>query len=200
MIFSKKTLSQYTESLAAYLPNDRLFEAKHKSGSNLRSLLEGIASEVCTARDFVSAYDLYDTGSYDFLDEWERELGIPDDCFSGQGTNEERTLDLFLKHKMIGVQTVGDFQEIALLLGYDVLITNGIEKGGFFTYKFPIVFFSSVKEARFTMIVEYEDVTQGGGFPYTFPIIFGEADINKLQCIFNKVKPANVNLIFINRV
>ena len=38
--------------------------------------------------------------------------------------------------------------------------------------------------------------TASNRFTYTFPIVFGGDEISFLQCIFEKLKPANTQLIF----
>jgi len=40
-----------------------------------------------------------------FLDEWERALGIPDDCFDLANTDDERRINILTKLAALGVQT-----------------------------------------------------------------------------------------------
>jgi hypothetical protein len=112
----------------------------------------------------------------------------------GIGSLEERRQDVIVKLNA-AVQTAADFEELAALLGLTVEVTAGITASGF-PYTFPLMFFNSVKEARFSIVVKVtEELT--GGFPYTFPLVFGNALLDKLRCFFNKLKPANCQVILI---
>jgi hypothetical protein len=62
--------------------------------------------------------------------------------------------------------------------------------------RLPLIFFNTVKEARFSIVVKVtEELT--GGFPYDFPVIFGNPVLDIVKCFFNKLKPANTQIIFI---
>jgi len=93
------------------------------------------------------------------------------------------------------VQTATDFEELAALFGLTVEVISGIAGAGF-PYVFPLLFFESVKESRFTIVVKVTDELTGG-FPYAFPLVFGNGILDILQCFFNKLKPANCQVIFI---
>ena len=131
-----------------------------------------------------------------FLDEWESAVGIPDDCFTGQGTNDERRRDILTKLASLGIQTAQDFEDLAEIFGVDVIVLGGAESGSVFPLIFPvIVFFNSAKEARFTIIVTFI-LEAANEFPLTFPIQFGSDEIAILECLFTKLKPANCDIIF----
>ncbi len=48
---------------------------------------------------------------------------------------------------------------------------------------------------RFTLVV-YTDIDSGDSFPYIFPITFADEQTILLECIFNKVAPANCQVIY----
>lgn len=54
---------------------------------------------------------------------------------------------------------------------------------------------ASEKAAKFTMIVEFA-VDPEEQFTYIFPFPFGNDLILILECLFNKIKPANTQIIF----
>jgi len=58
-----------------------------------------------------------------------------------------------------------------------------------------MVFFDTIKEARFTMLVFYA-TQQPYIFPYRFPLQFGSAEIPILECLFKHLVPANVQVLF----
>ena len=91
-------------------------------------------------------------------------------------------------------QTALDFEELALLFGFIVNVKSGTEISAF-PFTFPVVFIGTVAEARFTIIIEITNIL-GDGFPLTFPYTFGEATLDIMKCFFNKLKPANAQIIF----
>ena len=189
-------IEEQTDSLASYLPTGRLFEAAWVGDSNFRKLLKGFAGELFNAEGLIKQYqDEYapDTTT-NFIGEWERALGIPDDCFSGSGTITERRRDVMIKLASLGVQTEEDYIALADLLGVTIEVIAGAEIGTF-PYTFPLIFFENERHARFTLVIRYT-VQAASRFPLTFPFVFGDSAIALLECIFRKVTPSNVNLLF----
>jgi uncharacterized protein YmfQ (DUF2313 family) len=190
------TVSRYADSLALYLPGGPLFSAKFIEGSNFRALLKGLARRLVQADGYIDELlteYLPDTTNL-FLDEWEFVLGIPDSCFDGSGTATERRTAILVKLSALGVQTQADFVALAAKFGVSINVHPGIE-----VYNTPSlapgISFTSEKQARFTIVVTY-NLESGQAFPYIYPIPFGTSEIAVLQCLFRKVKPANVQVIF----
>jgi len=192
----KQSLEQQAQTLANYLPGGRVFGAKNIGTSNLRALLRGLAGEMIRVDEALYAFrdDINPTTTLYFLDEWEVALGIPDSCFTGMGSIEERRRDITLKLAALSIQTAGDFEALGPLLGIYVSV-KACAPYAIFPMKFPIVFRSSAKEARFTILVEYPS-SSVSTFPLTFPFIFGAVGLGTLKCLFEKLKPANCDLIF----
>lgn len=193
-----KTIEQHTKALADYLPNGRTFEAKHITDSNLHKLLRGFAGEFFNAQGYLCLLeqDYFPDATEFFLDEWEQALGIPDQCLSGGGTFEERRRDILVKLTALGVQTAEDFITLAQIYGIDIEIKNGNEASSF-DYTFDINFFGDATDGRFTIVVVFP-IPEGSFFIYDFPIIFGDRTQFILQCLFNRLKPANCRVIFVN--
>lgn len=195
-LFKRRDIEQYTNSLAAYLPGDELFVSKSIDGSTLRKLLRGFAGELFRCNGLIKEYseEIIPDETVKFISEWESAVGIPDDCFPGTGDIETRRLHVLVKLASLGVQTAQDFIDLAALFGITVNIVPGI-RAVTFPLLFPVTFFETEKEARFTIIVQFleQDVDR---FPFTFPVIFGTEEIGILECLFNKLKPANVNVLF----
>lgn len=191
-----KTLEEHANALSAYLPNGRTFEAKNIDGSNLRDLLVGLAEELKRVQENIGLLEseYLPDKTVLFLDEWEKAVGIPDTCFTGAGTADERRRDILIKFASLGVQTLDDFVALAdafgvavsLVAGYDVIT---------FPLTFPVMMFNSETDARFTIIVNFTD-PDTSRFPLVFPVVFGTKEIAILECLFNKVKPANCQIIF----
>jgi len=190
------SVESHALSLAAYMPDGDLFEAKNISDSNFRQLLRGFAGELFTAQGYlITLEDEYFPDATNlFLDEWEQALGIPDECLSGSGTNDERRRDILVKLAALGVQTKEDFISLAEIFGVTITILTGDEAGSF-TMSFPLIFFNTPSDSRYTIIVNFPLPT-GGFFIYNFPINFGDATQSILRCLFRRLKPANCQVIF----
>ena len=181
-----RTLTENISALADYLPNGRTFEAKGIASSNLYQLLTGLCGELFRAQGYIKTLDdefIPDTTTL-FISEWEQALGIPDSCFSGLGANAERLRDILTKLASLGVQTVEDFEAIALIFGVVAEVLPGVDSG---------IIFSSNAEARYTIVV---NLTLPERFTYTFPLTFGDDITALLECIFNKLKPDNCQILF----
>ena len=190
------TLNDHATALADYLPDGPLFEAKNISGSNLRDLLNGISGELKTAEGHLKTlsdeYNPMTTTA--FLDEWERAVGIPDDCFSIASTDDERRLNILTKIAALGVQTEQDFIDLASIFGKTVTVTYG-ESELFPPYNLPFTP-GSLPEARFVIIITGDNIVTIGP-PYNVPFNLFDSETT-MQCLMNMVKPANVKLIFRN--
>jgi len=196
ILFKRRDLEQYTDSLAAYLPGGRLFEARSVQNSNFRKLLRGMAGELFNANGLLKEYseDFLPDVTVNFIGEWEKMLGIPDHCFDGQGTLDQRRRAVLVKLAASGVQTADDFIALGATFGVTVEITQGAI-AGIFPMTFPIVFFDSTRQARFTIIITMTSLAVER-FPYTFPITFEGDELEILKCLFSRLKPANSDIIF----
>lgn len=195
MSFTEHTRDQHANSIADYLPNGPLFRAKKLEDSQLRDLLYGLARQILIAEGkLIQTQDELDINTAeDLIEEWESQLGIPDECFLGDGDLEERRQHVLIKLNS-SVQTEQDFVDLAAALGIPVTISSGIEFS-VFPLTFPFLFFDSQKQARFTMIVDF-NVGASNEFPQTFPITFDDKGTTIVRCLFDKLKPANVNIIY----
>ena len=191
------SIERYTDTLAAYLPNDRLFASKFTQGSNLRSLLRGAASLLLGADESIAELraEYYPATTTKLIEEWEALVGIPDDCFTVASTIEERRLNVMIKLVFSAVQTLEDFQELMEKMGVTVSAEAGSDAVKF-PLEFPILLTGATSnESRFTIVLLF-DWLQQRTFPHAFPLLFGGPAGNFAECIARKVAPANVQLIF----
>ncbi len=195
-IFRQHTQEQHTQALANFLPNGELYIAKNISESNIRKWLRGLSGVMVNAESLLVLWDREMDVRYttQLLEEWERTVGIPDDCFTTDGTIEQRRTNVLVKLSALGVQTEADFINLAALYGVAIEIWHGIDHNGF-VLDFPVIFFPNARAARFTMIVRYY-LDESAGFSFDFPIEFGTALLAFLQCLFAKLAPANVDIIW----
>lgn len=190
------TKQEQANVLAGYLRNDVLHQNKWVDSSNLRKLLIGLAEGfvdfnnllniVVAEGDFTKANLL--------LTEWEKNFGIPDCCLTNNGTLEERRINLLIKLAGLQGTLIEQFEYVINLLGYSgIQIVTAVDRAQF-PIEFPIPFFTE-DEAPFTIFVILPIELRPATFPLPFPIPFDNI-IPLLQCIFDKLKPANVKIIY----
>ena len=177
-LIKKHSIEEHRKSLADYYPNDKLFAGKNENNSTPFLFLKGSAHELQRTESYLISFQqeyLPDETSM-FLEDWERALGIPDDCFDGVGTLDERRRDVLVKLASLGIQTVADFQGIADFFGITATVIPGQD------------FSPLPPDPKYTIVVTY---TAGAVFPFTFPFSLGTEAPAILECLFNKLKPAN---------
>lgn len=209
----RHTLEEATDSLAAYLPGGPLWAGARSKpaldtaipgyalpgyavpgvdntdrGTKLYALLAGLSGLLLYAENFNYLYSsefIPSAGGYAFLENWERALGIPDDCFPGPALadKETRRLHVLVKLASLGVQTRADFERLAELLGFvGTTVQSGIDAG------------LPEPEGQFTIVVNLPFTL--AGFPLVFPIPFGTDEFEFLECLFLKLKPDNCAMVF----
>jgi uncharacterized protein YmfQ (DUF2313 family) len=193
---SGHSLAQHVRSLAAYLPNGKLFEAKNILGSNFNQLLRGFSGELRTAEDYLVTLEkeYFPDETVLFLNEWESALGIPDGCFDGTGTADERRENILVKLAALGVQTAQDFIDLALIFG-KIVDVHPLSDEAFPPYAVP---FTPVllHEGRFVIVVTGTDLVTGVP-PYDVPFDLTGGE-SLMECVFKKLTPGNCALIFRN--
>lgn len=200
-LFNTYSLEEHTDSVVAYLPGGELFLARNQPESVLRRLFEGLAIQIKQAEDTMNdltyEYDINCTTN--LISEWERALGIPDECFTGTGTLEERRRDVLIKLASLGVSTQKDFVDLAARFGFKALVKTSGSAYGIFPLDFPIAFFQYPQDARFTLYIILDAANVPEVFPFAvtrFPIPFYSSVTNIIECLFRKLAPANVDVQF----
>jgi len=185
-----------TNILASYLRNDRLHQAKNINGTNLRKLLLGLAEGLL---DFNNNLNIY-TNEADIrkatnlIEEWERTFGIPDCCLKNEGTLQERRNNILIKLAGLQGTLIEQFEYVINLLGYSGI--QVIAALDFITYplRYPFPYFTE-EQALFTIYIILPPELSPTVYPLPYPIPYNSI-ISKLECIFNKLKPANVKLVW----
>lgn len=206
-LFNPYSVDENALLLAAHLPIGRAWERGFSPDSNIGKFLRGLAAEFyrleVLSSDIVREMDINQTN--DLLVEWEKSVGIPDQCFHSLDTKtiDERRDAVWQKlSKFGGVQTSDDFVRVAAAFGITCDVYGGASGWGFaFPLSFPIHFtmsFSSYLEASHTIIIEITGTyTSSDTFALPFPIPFSSGPVDFLQCIFRKLAPANVEVLVI---
>lgn len=195
-MIKQRTQPQQADILAQYLRDDNLHEAKNRDDSTLRKILLGLASEWLNFRDkineVVKEYNPQKTTA--LIQEWEEFVGIPDECIPVASTIEQRRLNVLLKLSGINVTTEKQFKNVASILGYNIEVSNGVSTSTFpLTLPFLLI---SEASAPFTIVITLSSSIKPSGFPLTFPFTLTSQQPAILDCLFNKLKPANTQLFF----
>jgi uncharacterized protein YmfQ (DUF2313 family) len=195
-MFKERNQTQQADILSQYLRDDRLHEAKNTEDSTLRKILIGLASEWLNFRNKINEvsneYNLQKTTA--LIQEWEGFVGIPDSCIPVSSTIEQRRLNVLLKLAGINATTESQFKKIAEILGYNIEVSNGVSTSTFpLTFPFLLI---SQDSAPFTIVITLPSSIQPSGFPLTFPFTLTSQQPAILDCLFNKLKPANTQLFF----
>jgi uncharacterized protein YmfQ (DUF2313 family) len=199
------SLDQQIKTLADFLPGGRLFAKKSDTGSNLYKLLRGLASEFHNCDSVITdfLFNIFPSQTEQLIDEWESVVGIPDSCFPGTGTIEERRTHVLVKLASLGVTSATDFEYLAELLGVTVEVTNGVDQltPSSFPMTFPMVLDVSPIEAdNFTMVFPFvlggDTIEESKKFEI---IVYYSGSESIIKCLFTKLKPAHCIITFIAR-
>jgi uncharacterized protein YmfQ (DUF2313 family) len=199
-IFIADSLNEVQQRFANYMPGGKLFESKNICDSNFRQLINTLAYELFRLETKVQevADQIFISDTVEYINEWEELVGIPDDCFKPQSDSpiELRRKWVIAKLVLMRVLTEADWVFLAKYLGFDIDIVPVDEESAIPSI-IPTLIISSKKFAAFTVIVKVKDTsTVSDTIPSPIPTLIGRSPADFLECIFNKIKPANVNLIF----
>ena len=197
-LYSPHSFNQQLNSLSKLFPSGRDFESKIIDNSVFNKLLKSFIPEI---ERFESLY-LQISEEHDInlsqdpiLNRWESAVGIPDNCFPGTGTIDERRIHVIIKLACMNVSGVDDYVSIANKLGLTVEILPGNLDLGF-PYTFPFVFLNLPSDSKFVLVVRIQNANPEEKFPYTFPISFEQTATQILKCVYNLIKPANVLIVY----
>lgn len=204
---AKLTVDEHVTALAANLPSGRVWAPKFMRGSNLNRLLRGLAPTFQRADGYLQRYEEQSvpTETEDYLAEWEFALGIPDPCVPIETDPAKRRRNIEIKLAVLaGVQTKPDFEYIATLFGLSVEVNPGIEHvsvaDGGYGLKLPVLDvptdFATVAVARRSIVV-VETLPGATLFPYSFPIPFSTSEQLQMRCLFETLKPAYCQIVYV---
>lgn len=184
------------QQLADSLSQGRAWGAKNKKGSNTRELIDAVAVAHNHTQQQIEllAAEFNINNTMDLLAEWETSVGIPDTCLATSATIAQRRQTVIDKLRKKPRVTLSDLQEYVdcLFPGFGVVLIPGSEYYTF-EYEFGAPFLGDIAD-KFVLVatVPLSDNT----FDYAWEIEFeGGADTIQLECLLNKIIPANVLLI-----
>jgi len=192
------TTGEHADSIFDYAPHDRTFTSMKKEGSVQRNFALGLGEQLKKFEATVNTYTTEiapDDAQY-LMPEWERMLSIPDSCFSNTVPLSERRNNALVKLARMNAQTANEFEVVALLMGFVVTVFSGIDAINP-PNSFVIPEITNDTEARFSIVVTTPVPDDSFEFPGTFPLLFGGTDFGSMQCVLQKMTPANCQIIFI---
>lgn len=198
-LFRDKTREEHADSLSHFLPSGKVFLTSRMPVTRLRGLLLGLAEELYRVENTLNTitYEHQIDQTTLLIEEWEKALGIPDDCLKGGGTIEERRRLVLIKLTALSAQSVEDFIRIAGLFGFEIEVIPGACRGIFpIDCGFPLIFYQYPQDARFDWIVIFKRITDPCVFELPFPVCFSTTGYNLMICLFNKLKPANTHILY----
>lgn len=186
--------TNYLRLLQSLLPKGLIWN--RQEGSTLTNLLLAMSDELARidARSDVLLTESDPRTTNELLTDWEKEYGLPDDCFApGQSVNQRKN-NVFSRLITVGQQNKEYFIELAAALGFTVTITEfrpfwmGIGAMGDGVGEVVNIFHWQINFL----------VVDGGGFSNGFGTGFNVSanDLDAMKCYLTKLKPAHTVLLF----
>ncbi len=188
----------YAETLRQLLPKGFAWAGKTENDGNLRKLIEGLAIEAskvdCRAKELQEEIDPAIT--LELLKDWERVMGLPDNCTELATSIAERRKAILFKLNLIGGQTVEFYIDIALYFGYIITIT---EFNLFRVGSSPIT--DPIYDEGWAHVFQVNSALDTFVYFLTGASEVGIDPLRKwgnetLECLINELKPAHTQVIF----
>lgn len=140
------------------------------------------------------------------LPEWERAVSLPDPCLPSATTIEQRRAQVVFRLTKKRWVTAQDWKDLALLFGLTIRITPGwlVQKPCLYGFQYPKRYDLYPRLGRFRVYIDvmgvdfggYDYGDRGNGAGYPVPYGLGDAGLTAFQCLIDRVKPANVVVIW----
>lgn len=188
--FSPPLEEETANQIADACPNGRAWAKKRVPDSNTYNLIRCLASSFNRVQQQIDvlAKEFNINLSVDLLPEWEASVSLPDECIKTFNSLEEQRNTIIARLSKTPIVTKAEFEALGQeLSGETVVVTDG------WTYDTANNYPN--KYSRFKMYVQF--INSSTGFPYSFPYPFGSFRFDIVECIFKKIKPANVVMILV---
>jgi uncharacterized protein YmfQ (DUF2313 family) len=191
-----RTTQEQADVLASYLPDNAIFVEKNNLDSNYRKLLNGLALEFKRIRDVINSIrsDYFPENTTEFIENWEAQLNIPDECIDVSTDISERRNNVMLKLNGVNATTKEDFEAMIAAAGIEATISNAVDQASLpLTLPFLLV---DSDHAPFTIIVNLDASLEPSGLPLTLPFTLSSQAPSNIECLLKKYIPAHCQIIF----
>ncbi len=199
-LFKTSTQAQTAQQLADSIPQGRAWAAKNVDGSNCRKLINSLAVAHNSVQQQVEllADEFQILQSVELLTDWEGSVGLPGECLGTAETLVERREKVINRLRKQPIVSLSDFQTYLdeLFPDLGLIVIPGSE---YFTleYDLPVPLLGDVDE-KFILVITIP--VSGNELEYDLEIdLEGGTDVSSLECILQKIAPANV-LVMIENV
>jgi len=121
-------LAKYKDLLVNLLPPGKLWVPKEQPV--FKALLDSFAPEFCQvdqrARDLLFEADPRQTTEAELLPDWQRLLGLPDECTPEVQTISEKQQQITQKYTNVGGLSKTFYEFLGAQLGFDVIVENQV--------------------------------------------------------------------------
>lgn len=192
-----KSIEQYAAMLCQLLPRGSLWHAE--KGTQLRKLMTALAAELTRLEGDAERLlrELDPMSTIEALEDWERELGLPDECLGESEGLAARREAVVRKLQRGGLMNVPYYISLAKALGYDDVSISSVQpfraeasraEDPVWSDSVANVFYVSVdgtgNARRF-----HAGTSQAGDY-------LSYAGDTVLECIINREKPAHTQAVF----
>lgn len=209
---------QALANLQSHLPHGMWWDAYRTQGKRAYRLwkafaraFDGMTAALCNLAKELSPFT-----TERMITEWEGAVGLPDPCLPRATTLDERRAWVLFRLAKRRWTTAEEWIELAALFGFQIAITPGwyVQRKSLFgdytspfvSFEFPLTFDNFPRLGRFRVYIDvlninftgFEYGAEGVNQNVGFPVPFGDADprLDMLKCIFDRIRPANVVLIW----
>lgn len=183
--FIAPSLLLTTGQLAEHLPQGRAWASKNIPTSTLHKLIRSLAASFNRVQQQIEllSKEFNIPLTNDLLPAWEQSVGLPDDCQGIGQALEERRENVISRLRRLPIVTKADFEALGEeLSGEPVTVVAGTDIDS------PLN-----RHSRFKLFVQFPNQIQG--FTYDFEVPFGNFRSDIVQCVFEKIVPANVIVV-----
>lgn len=192
------SLERQTSLLTRWLPDGRLWKAKHDRTRILGRLVEAMARQINRSAEQIELFvrELDPSKALALLLEHEESVGIPDRCFGRSADLEERRRRVIQKLNRFGdIITREQIEDTLADFGEAIEIVPGTEDNAELL-GFPAGPYDADQRKQIKHTVAVRVASDAETFPLDFPIEFATENSSLLECMVDRITPANVELIF----
>lgn len=187
-----RTAADYHQQLLALLPPGPAWALEYQPG--LHALLQALAPELARidARAQQLLNESFLDGFHELLPDWERVLGLPDECLGASGTVAERKAMVRLRLVEVGGQRPAYYVQLAVRMGYPNAWVQEFRAPRFGRSRFGRDHFGTWA-AQFMWVLHAGDPLAGGSRfgGSVWGERFGSNPSNSLVCVIRRAAPAH---------